>query len=478
MNVQIKLDKPNEVFTNLDVITGRVTLQLRNPVNVQSIVVKLEGESRTRLLAPPRDDRRERPRPELEIHKILYKTKQIYSPSGAEGQRPSGYAGILGTGQHEWPFSFKIPFNNACNANTNTNPNLSLSGLRLEVARQPSRHVKQTLPPNLTGFPGEADIRYFVKVTVARPQFFQQNARAIVPFSFLPIEPPRRRPSSAETYARRTFQFSQTTRAVGGRKGSDSIDSSAVQEIPQVRVDARLPNPPVLTCNEDVPLRVLVTRINKFSEHLFLQSLQIELSGYTHVRAHEIGRKESTSWLIMSMSNMGIPIGNASDVVGSEIPLNREYWDQRPLPNTVAPSFETCNLARTYEIEIRIGLSCGSAKDHRPQTVVLPLRIPVTVYSGIAPPQALLDAMQDSDHDNRPARVARKSAAGGEGTNTTSPSTASSLGQPVETQYEDAPPSYEDVIAQDLPPIDGPRRDYAPPPVPEGQSGFPEEKGG
>ncbi|KAL9086908.1 MAG: hypothetical protein Q9165_006914 [Trypethelium subeluteriae] len=57
-----------------------------------------------------------------------------------------------------------------------------------------------------------------------------------------------------------------------------------------------------------------------------------------------------------------------------------------------------------------------------------------------------------------------------------SPSTPSGLGQPVETQYEDAPPSYEDVIAQDLPPIDGPRRDYAPPPVPEGQSGFPEEK--
>ncbi len=31
--------------------------------------------------------------------------------------------------------------------------------------------------------------------------------------------------------------------------------------------------------------------------------------------------------------------------------------------------------------------------------------------------------------------------------------------------FDEAPPSYEDAIAEDMPPIDGPRRDYAPPPV-------------
>ena len=130
-------------------------------------------------------------------------------------------------------------------------------------------------------------------------------------------------------------------------------------------MDARLPNPPILTCNEDIPLRILVARLSNFSDHLFLQSLQIELSGYTQVKAHDLERKESTSWLIMSMSNMGIPIGSTSDTVGTEVPLNREYWDQRPLPNTVAPNFETCNISRTYEVEVRVGLSCGSAKDSK-----------------------------------------------------------------------------------------------------------------
>ncbi|KAI9709783.1 MAG: hypothetical protein M1820_003186 [Bogoriella megaspora] len=470
MHVQIVLDNPRGVFTNLDVIAGKVILQLRYPVNVNSIIVKLEGESRTRLLAPPLNDRRDRPRPELEIHKILYKLQQVH-PSPGVANPNVGNEWALSPGQHEWPFSFKIPFNNSCNASNNLNTNLSLAGLRLEVAKQPTRHVKKTLPPNLTGFPGMADIRYFVKVTVNRPQFFQQNPRAFAPFSFLPIEPPRPHPSKAEKFARRTFQFNIR---------SDNKMGGTFEETPQVRVDARLPEPPILTCNEDVPLRLLVTRLTKFpnSEPLFLQSLHIELSGYTSVRAHDIARKESTSWLIMSMSNMGIPIGSPEDPVGTEVPINREYWDGRPLENTVAPSFETCNLSRRYELEARVGLSYGHPKDPRLQSIVLPLRLDVQVYSGIAPPPALLKAMETDLPGNRPARPPRRSSAQHE---STSPSIGASNiegdgnGGPL---YDDAPPSYEDAIAQDLPPVDGPRRDYAPPPIPEGQSGFPEEKGG
>lgn len=36
---------------------------------------------------------------------------------------------------------------------------------------------------------------------------------------------------------------------------------------------------------------------------------------------------------------------------------------------------------------------------------------------------------------------------------------------PPPDPYEEAPPSYEDAIAADLPPVDAPRPDYAPPPV-------------
>ena len=44
--------------------------------------------------------------------------------------------------------------------------------------------------------------------------------------------------------------------------------------------------------------------------------------------------------------------------------------------------------------------------------------------------------------------------------------------------YIDAPPSYEDAIASDLPPVDAPRPDYAPPPAGEDELlGTDEKKG-
>lgn len=57
--------------------------------------------------------------------------------------------------------------------------NLNLAGMRVEVARDTNRHVKKALPPSVNGFPGEAEIKYYVKVTVIRPQFYKENIRAV-----------------------------------------------------------------------------------------------------------------------------------------------------------------------------------------------------------------------------------------------------------------------------------------------------------
>lgn len=57
--------------------------------------------------------------------------------------------------------------------------NLNITGLKVEVARDTNRHVKKTLPPSLASFPGEADIKYFVKATIIRPQFYKENIRAV-----------------------------------------------------------------------------------------------------------------------------------------------------------------------------------------------------------------------------------------------------------------------------------------------------------
>lgn len=56
---------------------------------------QLEGESRTRLLSVP-DVTGERPKPQLEYHKILYKTATVFPPSDVlEGRRASSSKGRI-----------------------------------------------------------------------------------------------------------------------------------------------------------------------------------------------------------------------------------------------------------------------------------------------------------------------------------------------------------------------------------------------
>lgn len=134
---------------------------------------------------------------------------------------------------------------------------------------------------------------------------------------------------------------------------------SVASDGPRFSVDARLPNPPILTCNEPIPLRVLVTKISDTLETIYLQMLQIELVAYTHIRAHDLARKESGSWVLLSHSNMNQPLIAGEDPTGQEFKVDPAIWSRIPLPSSVAPSFETCNISRTYELEVRVGLSHG-----------------------------------------------------------------------------------------------------------------------
>ena len=230
--------------------------------------------------------------------------------------------------------------------------------------------------------------------------------------------------------------------------------------------------------------------------------LQIELIGYTHVRAHDLTRSESRSWVIMSQSNMNIPLGEPTDPVGKEWKVPSRYWENIPLPNTVAPSFETCNLSRTYELEVRVGLSHGIGLESiKPEIIVLPLRLAVKVYSGIAPPAALLHRIATSHLNTQRPQFAAAAMAAAQGgptplspasfypptpitpsyaqhqppapTGTTAYFQSSRPPQPPGglNDDNDAPPSYEDAMADEIAPVDGPRRDYSIPTPPTRTNG-------
>ena len=83
------------------------------------------------------------------------------------------------------------------------------------------------------------------------------------------------------------------------------------------------------------------------------------------------------------------------------------------------------------------------------------------VYSGIAPPKALLEAMAESGRVQQP--VPSLPTRPSQEPPSMPPRPA---GPPEPTSAEDvdeAPPSYEDAMAETLSPVDGPRREYNPP---------------
>lgn len=489
MSVHIVLDNPHTFYTNLDFISGRIILSLTADENVSAITVKLEGESRTllaRALNPqqaygPYARRDARQTIAMENHKILYRVKQVF-PSLEPGSSTSlGLAYTLRAGKHEYPFRFKMPFNNGCSdphtQQVGQGSGFAGFGKALgEFQQMQYKHVKRTLPPSLTGFPGEAEIRYYIKVTVQRPSLFKENRRSAIGFKFMPIEPPRPPHTSNEAFARRPYAF-QTIAGVAKKKGFFGKAPSKLSDTPpKGELDARLPSPPILTCNEPVPLRLLLRKTAESPEQVYLMALQVNLIGSTEVRAQDVKRTEISTWVLMSLGGLSLPIGKPDDALRTETLVDPDLWNQIPLPNTVAPSFSTCNLTRSYELEVQVTLAYGVPGDiqvcgswififtgtdtySQPQKITLPLRFHVEVYSGIKPPDALITAMAARPTPEAPALPTRPS--GAQAPNGAEPLYPPQLGTTQAGGFDEAPPSYEDAMADEITPADGPRREYS-----------------
>ena len=108
-----------------------------------------------------------------------------------------------------------------------------------------------------------------------------------------------------------------------------------------------------------------------------------------------------------------------------------------------------------------------TANSMKPELSVQPLRMPVQVLSGIAPPQALLDQMSNvtaSSEIYTASNLRPPGSVNGPPPQPFQPPVQTGPSDHIEPSPgdipEEAPPSYEDAMADDLGPIDGPRRDY------------------
>lgn len=244
-------------------------------------------------------------------------------------------------------------------------------------------------------------------------------------------------------------------------------------------------------------MRVLVKKLNATPEIVFLKNFHIVLVGFTKIRARDLERTEQTTWVIASSANLQIPIGNPNTPIDTDVEIDNSLWTNQPLPGSTTPTFETCNLRRWYELRVEIGLGWGTpgnmkvgpacyysrnhSKATQPELSVQSLRMPVDIYSGIVPPPELLSIMAQrptlntAQHSsisiphpilnarpispNIPIQSPIISSQQSYPTHIT-PTQAAAPPHDPEGPIDDPPPSYEDAMAEVLPPVAGQRRDY------------------
>jgi hypothetical protein len=131
MAVRIQLDKQYAHYTNLDFLTGRVFFTILTDETISAIVVKLEGECRTRLAGPRNShssERQDKKKTELEVHKVseylpgmvkkdsrsnvlfqlLYKVATVFPTPELQQSASKGSSFTLQAGNYEYPFRFKV----------------------------------------------------------------------------------------------------------------------------------------------------------------------------------------------------------------------------------------------------------------------------------------------------------------------------------------------------------------------------------
>lgn len=68
--------------------------------------------------------------------------------------------------------------------------------------------------------------------------------------------------------------------------------------------------------------------------------------------------------MVMAQANIDKALNSTIGGGGIKIlEVDSSLWKQRPLPKIVSPSFTTCNISRSYELEVKAGLSWGSAQN-------------------------------------------------------------------------------------------------------------------
>lgn len=381
MALNIFLDRGTfEYFTNFDRLQGHVELDLSSSESISAITIKAEGLARSLCFTEPGNGKTRSKVPVTELHKVLYLTDTVF-PEPALRKSSTASSFTLPPGKHSWPFSFQIPINNDCKNELGSRATLG-AFIQGNPAGLQQRHVQQILPPSMSGN-DDIWVRYFIKVTVERPSKLVLNRRQQVPFVFLPIESPR-----AEDGANGEAFFVKRQHTLAVPDGAQSrglrafLRDSQRKQADTIAVEVRLANPPLLVPGVPVNMDVMgFFESNYNNNRLSITRITIHLLVTTKIRAGSLKRQLGSRQLCydedyaVRLNPQESPSQPAAII---SLLRNKPFV----LVTDTPPTFSTCNIARTYGLEIGVTMTQEPGLKE-----VVVLTCPVTVLSGVrAPP--------------------------------------------------------------------------------------------
>ncbi|KAF2847219.1 hypothetical protein T440DRAFT_214905 [Plenodomus tracheiphilus IPT5] len=400
MDVSISLDNPQTTFINGETIFGNVIINCPHNVTVSKITASLIGES---VLTLTDKSGLFMDWTQQEKHRFVQES-QVIAPYRYVTEDSRQTPMKLAFGYHSFWFALQVPETPECSC-----PRKSPVSHR-DDKESTTSHASKVLPSSMENLAKGVEVKYRIDIAVNTVRnMFKFTTKQSMAVNIWPIDS---QAPSVITMPPTAFPCVRATQAsimgpppAPSYLPSDSSNAQRSVSIPttaeraQILISASFLPECTLTRNRTIAMRLTIQKLNPYPSDILLQSFQMLLVGYTDICVGTTESTQMSSHTIQSLSNLNMAIFPAFEEVGMIHVVDSGLWEGKTLPGFMVPSFESCGLERRYELEVSMGFQCRGEEGKAGRVLLVQLRTPVRISSGIHPDRRLYDKSEISIGD-------------------------------------------------------------------------------
>ncbi|KAG7194722.1 uncharacterized protein KQ657_004401 [Scheffersomyces spartinae] len=393
--LEVNIDRiaTGDTFTNYDIVQGTIELQVLERISLSKIEVILEGTSKSKVYYKERSGKPNNYK-NYNVQNAINKHTQVYQelivfPSKGTYNKGRIQEFNLDVGRYSYPFSFQLPMDNDCASSSASRNTMKDHKARVQhhrksllksipfnsLKKKPSKpmgqieakHVTNQLPPSFY-LNDDASIKYGVRATLFTTQLdFFGDRSAYGPFVFLPLdlEGPLPDAPKYELNIRESFLCSKMVHTPGTPL--------------HFFFELRLNDPANFTPGEKQSYTLHIGTRHQFTNQstdvmptIYLMKIKTSLLCITDIRADDdrltgtLHKTQHVKTLVLVEKDLNkYPI----ELSGMERKLDQDSYSvevplecySHSIPTDLPPTFETCNLSRSYKLELVISYAFDPA---------------------------------------------------------------------------------------------------------------------